>query len=116
MKKLTLISTLIAVMLAIAACGNKKTTSNGSNGDHHNAQNSLDWMGTYTNDTITLFLEEQGVCRTVRADGSTDGEYVWDVDGSTILVTEITGKLTMYKVCEDYLVSHTGSRLNKISK
>lgn len=114
MKKLTLISALAVSMFITAACGNKKSSE--TSRDTHNAKNSLDWIGSYTNDTITLFLNPQGVCRIVTADNSISGEYVWDVDGGTILVTDENGHLTMYGVYENYILSHTGSRLNKTSK
>lgn len=115
MKKIVLFILLpLAMMFAVSACGSK---SSSKTNDGHNSQNSLDWKGSYTNDTTTIFLNDKGVCRIATAGNSVGGSYEWDVDGGSIVIVDENGNISLYTVCEGYLLSPaTGSRLEKVNK
>lgn len=115
MKKFLIFVILPVIMLFATVGCNSKTSSKADR--QHNSQNSLDWKGSYTNDTTTIFLNDNGVCRIVTAGNSVGGSYVWEVDGGSIAIVDEEGNVFLYKVCEGYLLSATtGSRLDKVNK
>lgn len=71
------------------------------------------WLGTFSNDTVSLIINPEGVCRIVTADTSIGAEYVWDVDNSALLVTDEHGGLHLFRVDGKTFISAEGSRFSK---
>lgn len=98
---------LVAVMAT--ACGNgKKSESNA-------ARDTYDWMGSYTNDTITFVFKDKGVCDVITAKTTLQGcDYSWDVDGNSICVIDSDQNIYLLEVKDGYMTSSTGSTFKKI--
>lgn len=102
-----LILLLIAIMFV--ACGNNKKSTTGT------AQNDYDWMGSYTNDTITFILKDKGVCDVVTAKTTLPGcDYSWDVDGNNICIVDADHNIYLLEMHDGYMTSSTGSKFTKI--
>lgn len=67
-----------------------------------------DWLGAFTNDTITLRLNEKGVCTISYADSIVGGDYVWDVDNTAVLVTDRNSQIHVFYRNGKQLVSPEG--------
>ena len=98
---------LVAVM--ITACGNSKKSESGT------ARDTYDWMGSYSNDTITFVFKEKGVCDVITAKTTLQGcDYSWDVDGNSICVIDSDQNIYLLEVKDGYMTSSTGSTFKKI--
>lgn len=103
MKRLLKLFMVVCCVAVMVGC-----TSKGKSSDH-----ASEWLGTYTDGDMSLILNPQGVCRVVTAGGSVGAEYVWDVDGGAVLVTDETGRLYLFRAEGAELVSSEGKRLAK---
>lgn len=101
---------IIAFVAAmVAACGNNKKA------ESNVARDMYDWMGSYTNDTITFVFKEKGVCDVITAKTTLYGcDYSWDVDGNNICVIDADQNIYLLEVKDDYMISNTGSTFKKI--
>lgn len=135
MKKIILLATTLAVFVA---CKNNSKNTNGSVSDisqeevmvdSHNAQNSLDWMGTYKGVIpaasspgieVTLILSDDGTYRKTdvyidEKDGTfkEEGNFVWSEDGTKIILTSKEGEKQHYKVQEGlvFLLDQEGNEI-----
>lgn len=98
---------LVAVMAA--ACGNGKKSESGV------ARDMYDWMGSYSNDTITFVFKDKGVCDVITAKTTLHGcDYSWDVDGNNICVIDADQNIYLLEVKDGYMTSSTGSTFKKI--
>lgn len=98
--KLTIIALLASCVVGCQSKDNKNFDSSG-------------WIGTFTNDTISLMLKDKSACAIITPEGSLDGEYVWDVDNTTILVTDRQSHLHLFTRKDNTLKTSTGSTLRK---
>lgn len=69
--------------------------------DGHNAQSSLDWVGTYSNDTLSLTIKEDMVYVKVTSTTSETGEFAWDTGGFIIALVNDSGNMELFKVEEN---------------
>lgn len=104
MKKNVFFLTSLFILSVMAGC---------SSGKGKSADSEEWWYGTFSNDTVSLVLNPESVCRIVTADSSVGAEYVWDVDHSALLVTDAKGGLHLYMVDDGMLVSPDGAKLVK---
>ncbi|MDO5105480.1 copper resistance protein NlpE [Capnocytophaga sp.] len=122
MRKMFLLAASFAVFMA---CKNNTQNTNDSVSelsqeemmvDSHNAENSLDWMGTYKGVIpaasspgieVTLTLFDDGTYRKTdvyidEKDGTfkEEGNFMWSEDGSKVILTLKDGEKQQYKVQE----------------
>jgi hypothetical protein len=106
MKKYFIIAFVAAM---VAACGNNKKA------ESNVARDMYDWMGSYTNDTITFILKDKGVCDVVTAKTTLPGcDYSWDVDGNNICIVDADHNIYLLEMHDGYMTSSTGSKFTKI--
>lgn len=106
MKKYFIIAFVAAM---VAACGNNKKA------ESNVARDMYDWMGSYTNDTITFVFKEKGVCDVITAKTTLYScDYSWDIDGNNICVVDADQNIYLLEVKDDYMISNTGSTFKKI--
>ncbi|MBS7377517.1 MAG: hypothetical protein KIG42_05935, partial [Paludibacteraceae bacterium] len=66
--------------------------------------------GIYSNDTTAIGFKTNGTCDIITVDSILPGEYVWDVDTTTILVTDRNQNITIFRaINKDTLISHKNS-------
>lgn len=100
---------LILIAIAVVACGNNKKSTTGI------AHDDFDWMGSYTNDTITFVLKDKGVCDVITAKTTLLGcDYSWDVDGNNICIVDADQNIYLLEMHDGYMISNTGSKFTKI--
>ena len=98
---------LVAVMAT--ACGNSKKSESSE------ARDMYDWMGSYTNDTITFVFKDKGICDVITAKTTLHGcDYSWDVDGNNICVIDADQNIYLLEVHNGYMTTSTGSKFEKI--
>ena len=74
-----------------------------------------EWIGTYSNDTITFVLKEKGVCDVITAKTTLPGcDYSWDVDGNNICIVDADQNIYLLEMHDGYMTSSTGSKFTKI--
>lgn len=95
--------------IILSACGNHKKS------DSNSARDAYDWLGSYSNDTITFVLKDKGVCDVVTAKTTLYGcDYSWDVDGNNICIVDADHNIYLLEVHDGYMQSTTGSKFTKI--
>ena len=98
---------LIAIMAV--ACGNNKKSTTGA------AHDDYDWMGSYTNDTITFIFKNKGVCDVIIAEQTMQNcDYSLDVDMKNICVVDANQNIYLLEMHDGYMISNTGSKFTKI--
>ena len=73
-----------------------------------------DWLGSFSNDTTTLMLNENGMCTMAWTDSIVGGEYRWDVDYQAIVVTDRNQQVYLYFRDGKTLKSIEGSVYKKV--
>ena len=75
----------------------------------------VEWIGTYSNDTITFVLKEKGVCDVITAKTTLMGcDYSVDVDTTSICIVDADQNIYLLEMHDGYMQSTTGSKFTKI--
>ena len=102
---------IVIIAAMVAACGNNKKS------ESNTARDTYNWMGKYSNDTITFVFKEKGVCDVITAKTTLHGcDYSWDVEGNNICVVDADQNIYLLKVNDGYMTSSTGSTFKKIKQ
>ncbi len=100
---------MISAILCLASCNNNSSKSTTESTDKktevHNAQNSLDWAGTYSNDTLKISLDENMIYTRKSPSINESGEFAWDTEGYIIALVDSKGELSLLKVEENRLTN-----------
>ena len=123
MKKLLIIGAVTGILYGCGANSQKaKPDAEAQNEqtmiDIHNARNSLDYEGTYTGKLptasgmgmiVTITLEKDTYVKKMEYVGKKDiivekGEYTWNEEGNTIILSGITDAPNKYFVGENMLI------------
>lgn len=100
---------LIIIAIIFASCGNNKKSN------ANNAHDMYDWMGSYSNDTITFIFKDKGVCDVITPKNKFLGcDYTWDVEGNNICVVDANQNIYLLEVKDGFMTSNTGSIFKKI--
>ena len=92
---------IIIITIIFASCGNHK--------------NSNEFIGSYSNDTITFVFKGKGICDVITANQTMQNcDYSLDVDMKNICVVDANQKIYIFEIKEDCIVSNIGSTLKKI--
>lgn len=93
---------LIALTATIfAACGNNKKSN--------------EFIGCYSNDTITFIFKNKGVCDVITAEQTMQNcDYSLDVDMKNICVVDANQNIYLFEIQEDCIVSNIGSTFKKV--
>lgn len=73
---------------------------------------SLDWIGTYSNDSISIILNHDNTFEYITFNTKYNDKFVWDSEGNSILINH-NNDIYIYKVCENYILSNLGVKLYK---
>ena len=94
-----LILMLIAMMTM--ACNNNK---------------EIEWLGSYSNDTITFIFKENGICDVITAKTKLQGcDYSLDVNKTNVCVVDADQNIHLLEMHDGYMISQTnGSKFTKI--
>ena len=92
---------IIIITIIFASCGNHK--------------NSNEFIGSYSNDTITFVFKGKGTCDVITANQTLQNcDYSLDVDMKNICVVDVNQNIYLFEIKEDCIVSNIGSTLKKI--
>ena len=92
---------IIIITIIFASCGNHK--------------NSNEFIGSYSNDTITFVFKGKGTCDVITANQTVQNcDYSLDVDMKNICVVDANQNIYLFEIKEDCIVSNIGSTLKKI--
>lgn len=103
MKKFNLL--IIILLSSLLICCKTKNNNN------ENTDSLMDSVqGIYTNDTIALDFKNNGTCEIITADTILNGDFVWDVDSTNILIVDQNQNIMILKaLSSDTLKSNTNS-------
>ena len=74
-----------------------------------------EWIGTYSNDTITFILKDKGVCDIITAKTTLIGcDYSIDVDTTNVCIVDADQNIYLLEMHDGYMKSTTGSTFKKI--
>lgn len=97
-----LIITLLSTILVSCA------TKDSDKKEENSIKNEV--TGIYSNDTTAIDFKTNGTCDIITVDSILSGEYVWDVDTTTILITDRNQNITIFRaINKDTLISHKNS-------
>ena len=92
---------IIIITIIFASCGNHK--------------NSNEFIGSYSNDTITFVFKGKGTCDVITANQTMQNcDYSLDVDMKNICVVDANQNIYLFEIKEDCIVSNIGSTFKKI--
>ena len=116
---------LLFVVLLFSCQKPKLTEKNASVNEIHNAKNSLDYVGTYKGilpcvdcngtEIVLIINENSTFCIKTKYEGKGDkifmqkGNFVWDKNGSTIILTDVKNAPNRYFVGENTLTQLNSS-------
>lgn len=80
-----------------------------------NKTQKAEWIGTYSNDTITFVLKDKGVCDVITAKTTLMGcDYSIDVDTTNVCIVDANQNIYLLELHDGYMKSTTGSKFTKI--
>ncbi len=92
---------LIAIIFS--ACGNNKKSN--------------EFIGSYSNDTITFIFKNKSVCDVVTAEQTMQNcDYSLDIDMKNICIIDTNQNIYLLEIKQDTLITPTGSIFKKIKK
>ncbi|MBR4154471.1 MAG: hypothetical protein IKY67_13200 [Paludibacteraceae bacterium] len=92
---------IIIITIIFASCGNNK--------------NSNEFIGSYSNDTITFVFKGKGTCDVITANQTMQNcDYSLDVDMKNICVVDANQNIYLFEIKEDCIVYNIGSTFKKI--
>ena len=92
---------ILLITIIFSACGNNKKSS--------------EFIGSYTNDTITFIFKNKGVCDVITAEQTMQNcDYSLDVDMKNICVIDANQNIYLLEIKENCIVSNIGSTFKKV--
>ena len=92
---------IVILIMIFASCNNNKKSN--------------EFIGSYTNDTITFIFKGKGVCDVITAEQTMQNcDYSLDIDMKNICVIDANQNIYLFKIKENCVVSNIGSTFKKI--
>lgn len=92
---------IIFAVVMMTACSNNKKPN--------------EFIGSYSNDTITFIFKNKGVCDVITAEQTMQNcDYSLDVDMKNICVVDANQNIYLFEIKEDCIVSNIGSTFKKV--
>ena len=89
------------ITIIFSACSNNKKSS--------------EFIGSYSNDTITFIFKNKGVCDVITAEQTMQNcDYSLDVDMKNICVIDVNQNIYLLEIKENCIVSNIGSTFKKV--
>ena len=92
---------ILLITIIFLACGNNKKSS--------------EFIGSYSNDTITFIFKNKGVCDVITAEQTMQNcDYSLDVDMKNICVIDANQNIYLLEIKENCIVSNIGPTFKKV--
>ena len=92
---------IVILIMIFASCNNNKKSN--------------EFIGSYTNDTITFVFKGKGVCDVITAEQTMQNcDYSLDIDMKNICVIDANQNIYLFEIKENCVVSNIGSTFKKI--
>ena len=92
---------ILLITIIFSACGNNKKSS--------------EFIGSYSNDTITFIFKNKGVCDVITTEQTMQNcDYSLDVDMKNICVIDANQNIYLFEIKENCIVSNIGSTFKKV--
>lgn len=92
---------IVILIMIFASCNNNKKSN--------------EFIGSYTNDTITFIFKGKGVCDIITAEQTMQNcDYSLDIDMKNICVIDANQNIYLFEIKENCVVSNIGSTFKKI--
>lgn len=92
---------IVILIMIFASCNNNKKSN--------------EFIGSYTNDTITFIFKGKGVCDVITAEQTMQNcDYSLDIDMKNICVIDANQNIYLFEIKENCVVSNIGSTFKKI--
>ena len=92
---------IVILIMIFASCNNNKKSN--------------EFIGSYTNDTITFIFKGKGVCDVITAEQTMQNcDYSLDINMKNICVIDANQNIYLFEIKENCVVSNIGSTFKKI--